>query len=178
MSTKSSLLLLIDMQARLAPAIAESQALVVRAALLLESASLLRVPALCSEHCPQRIGHTLPSLRAGLPATAVGQKTAFSVLREPGWAERIAAANRQQIVVVGMEAHVCVLQSVLDLLRAGYEVFVVTDACGSRTLENKQVGFARMAAAGAGLVTSEMVLFEWLERADHPDFKMLIEKIK
>ncbi|MGO1117687.1 hydrolase [Rhodovibrionaceae bacterium A322] len=177
-SSQESQLLLIDLQGRLAPAIEGADQILARTAVLVEAAQVLDLPMLCSEQYPQGLGGTVASLAALLPEQAIASKTHFSLYREAGWPERLLRNKRKQIVVAGMETHVCVLQSVLDLLKAGYDVFVVRDACGSRQSENKEAGLLRMAAAGAQVVTSEMVVFEWLEDAKHPQFKTLIEKIK
>lgn len=173
-----SLLLIIDMQERLAPAIEGGGQLVQRAELLLRAAKRLGVPMLASEQYRNGLGLTLAVLCEQLPPERRIEKLAFSAWREPAFAEAIRAEGKRQILVAGMECHVCVLQTVLDLIGAGYEVFLLRDAVGSRKAVDRAAGLARMEAAGAVPVTSEMAVFEWLERAGTPEFKDLIDLIK
>lgn len=173
-----SCLLPIDLQARLLPAIADPQRIIANNAILLKSAGRLAVPVLASEQYPRGLGPIVPDLAALLPENAVIEKLAFSCLRDPAYQQRFIALGRRQVVVTGAETHVCVLQTVLVLRDWGQEVYVVADACGSRTPDNHRAGLARMQAAGATLVTTEMVVFEWLERAGTPEFKELSALVK
>lgn len=173
LNAKQSQVLLIDIQSRLAPAIFDSAAVSQAAAWVLQIASLCEVPVLATEQYPKGLGHTLPALLELLPEQAIFEKIHFSALKEQAIAEAIAAKNRPQIVVIGTESHVCVLQSVLDLLAAGYQVFVVTEAVGSRTQENKQLALGRMQQAGAVIISQEMLAFEWLERAGTELFRQI-----
>jgi nicotinamidase-related amidase len=165
-------LLLIDFQERLMPAIAEGAAVVANAQRLAEAAALLSVPALRTEQYPKGLGGTVAAL-AGFGAAV--EKTHFGSCAAPGFVD---ALKGDHLIVAGCETHVCVLQTVFGLLAAGRSVFVVADACGSRTAENKRVALERMARAGAEIVTTEMVVFEWLENASHPKFKDVSRLIK
>lgn len=174
-------LLIVDIQERLAPAIHDNGRVEKNAARLIAYASRLGVPITFTEQMPERIGATVPALREAGGGAPVLAKTAFSSWREPAIRDRLIALrreNRSQVVVAGMEAHVCVLQTVLELLANDFEVFVVADATGSRTPENRDLALDRMAKAGAVLVSQEMVAFEWLERADTAEFKDLLPLIK
>ena len=173
-----SSLLVVDIQERLAPAITGQEALIARATALIEGAGRLGVPIVVSEQYPKGLGHTVGALAPLLQGERTVEKTHFSCLREPGFADRFRQLGRKQAVVVGMEAHVCVLQTVIDLLTQRFEVFVVADAIGSRTAESKALAIERMRTAGASVVTVEMVLFEWLERADRPEFRPLSNLIR
>jgi Amidases related to nicotinamidase len=167
-----SSLLVVDIQQRLAPAIAGQETLINRAATLIEAAHRLHVPILVSEQYPQGLGHTVGALVPLLQeADQIVSKTHFSCLREPAYADSLRQLGRRQMVVAGMEAHVCVLQTVMDLLQQRFEVYVVADAIGSRVPESRSLAIERMRTAGAAVVTVEMVLFEWLERADRPEFR-------
>lgn len=174
-------LMIIDVQARLAPAIHDNGRVEKNAARLIGYANRLGVPVTFTEQMPERIGETLPALRemgAGAPCLS---KRTFSSWREPAIRNRLVnlkRENRSQIVVGGMEAHVCVLQTVLELLANDFEVFVVADAIGARAPQNLELGLDRMAKAGAVIVTHEMVAFEWLERADTAEFKDLLPLFK
>jgi len=150
------------------PVIADHETVVARAVRLAEAASLLDVPVRATEQHPKGLGSTVPPL-AGYPQ-AVMAKTAFSAAGDPGFAELLPAGGGQ-VVVAGAEAHVCVLQTVLDLLAAGRRVALAADAIGSRDPADKAAAIDRARQHGAEIVTSEMVLFEWLRDARHPRFR-------
>lgn len=173
-----SLLLVVDVQEKLAPAIHEAAAAIANIRRLLGAADHLGVPVIVSEQYVRGLGQTVPDLLP-LPAGARRfEKMHFSCTREPGFLELIAATGRRQIIVTGMETHVCVLQTMLGLLAAGHAVLLVEDAASSRTPQNRAAAIARLRAAGAGIVTTEMVLFEWLERAATDEFRALLPLIK
>ena len=178
LTAQGSLLLIIDMQAGLARAVDAAATRIHRTRLLLLAANRLAVPVIVSEHYPEGLGHTAPRL---LPLSAHATnlpKRAFSCWREPALREAIEAAGRRQIVVTGMETHVCVQQTALDLIAAGFATHLAADATGSRRQEDRTLGIERLRQHGADIVTAEMVVFEWLERGEGPDFKALIPHIK
>lgn len=170
-----SILLVIDLQTRLLPAIDQGAAVLDQAAWLVDLAQLLEVPVLATEHCPERIGLTDAGLRARFPASAIVEKTHFSAVAGGDLLPR-RPVDREQWVVAGTEAHVCVLQTVLDLLAAGQTVFVVDEAVGSRQPRDKALALARMRQQGAVIVSREMVAFEWLARADAPLFREVLRR--
>ncbi|MCW2285143.1 nicotinamidase-related amidase [Rhodoblastus acidophilus] len=169
-----SLLLVIDFQARLMPAIHEAEAAIRNAGKLLEIAKLLNVPRLFTEQYPKGLGATVPDLP--VEGERVMTKLAFDACRAEGVLQNIP--TDAQVVVAGCEAHVCVLQTVLGLIAAGRKTFVVQDAIGSRAPENKAAALARMAHHGAEIVTTEMVAFEWAQTAENPDFRAVSALIK
>ena len=171
-------LLVVDVQARLAPAVRDGERVVERTRLLLEAARQLSVPVIVSEQYPRGLGHTDERLGELPPGTTVIDKTAFSCLREPRLRAYLDRLGRGQIVLCGMETHVCVLQTALDLRHAGWEVFAVADAVGSRTEASRRLGLERMRDRGIDIVDSEMVAFEWLERAGTEAFRKLMPLIK
>lgn len=171
-------LIVVDIQERLLPAISAPNRVVANSRILVAAAKALGVPVVASEQHPRGLGPTVPAVAEALPTDAVMEKIHFSCLRDEAMRRRIAGLNRRQAVVVGIEAHVCVLQTVDDLLGAGYEVFVVADATASRTELSHATAMARLAQTGASVVTTEMVVFEWLERAGTPVFKALTALIK
>jgi nicotinamidase-related amidase len=173
-----SLLLVVDAQARLAPKIEDADRIVANCAVLIEAAARLAVDVLATEHYSRGLGPLLPELKAHLPVNGVLEKIHFSLQDEPACAVRVAQTGRRQMVIAGMETHVCVLQSALGLRQAGYEVFVVADATGSRRAESRALALERMRAAGIAVVTTEMVVFEWLGRADRPEFRDVLALIK
>ena len=170
----ASTLVVIDLQARLTPAIDGAEAMIANTRRLLDAAKLMAVPALFTEQNPRGLGPTVPELAQD--AVDPVAKMSFGAFGVPGFAERLG--DRSSVVMAGCETHVCVLQTALALLQAGRRVCVVADAVGSRRAESKTAGLARMAAHGAEIVTVEMVLFEWLGTAEHPRFKDLAKLIR
>jgi nicotinamidase-related amidase len=175
MSAESSVLLLIDLQERLMPVIHDHEAVVARTLRLAEAAQLLDVPIRATEQNPAGLGPTVAPL-AAYPQ-AVLAKTTFSAAGDPGYAALIPAGTAE-VVVAGCEAHVCVLQTVLALLGPGRRVFVAADAVGSRDPADKAVALDRASRHGAEIVTSEMVLFEWLRDSRHPKFREVQKLLK
>lgn len=173
-----ALLLVVDLQERLAPAIFDNAAVVANNVRLLDGARQLGVPAFVSEQYVRGLGPSLPAIRAAAAGAHFFEKTHFSCTAEPGVLEHLRAARRPQVVLTGTEAHVCVLQTAFGLLGAGFEVFLVADAVSSRTLDNRHAAIERMHAAGIQIVTSEMVLFEWLHAAGTDEFRRLLPLIK
>jgi nicotinamidase-related amidase len=178
LQAEKSVLLLVDVQARLLPSMAEPDGVVERAGILLKAAQALGVPILASEQYPAGLGPTVPALRALLPEGAVMAKMRFSCAGDPAIADRLQSLRRPQVVLVGIEAHVCVLQTAMDLMARGHAPFVVADAVSSRAPANKEVAIARMREAGITVATTEMVVFEWLGQAGTPVFKTLSKLIR
>jgi nicotinamidase-related amidase len=133
-----------------------------------------------TEHCPGRIGATVEVLRPRFEAACVIEKSAFAATDESACLQFLHRADRRQIVGAGLEAHVCVLQTVRGLLRLGCQPFVITDAVGSRAAcrEDRAFALQRMQRAGAVLVSTESALFEWTQRADDPRFRDVLEIVK
>lgn len=198
LDAEDSQLVLVDYQSRLMPAIHEGDRVLANAVRLARIAQLLQVPLWCTEENPQGLGGTVEALQP-LVAGRVVSKMAFdgsSVLLprlkpaakpQGGNARSLpkhlqkpaqAAPARESLVLAGCEAHVCLMQTALGLLEEEMEVWVVTDACGSRSERNRDAAFDRLAGAGAELVTIEMVAFEWLGDAGHPRFKEVLSIIK
>ena len=167
-----SLLLVVDVQARLMPAIADGEGVIANAKRLIAVAGLLDVPVLFTEQNAGGLGPTVPELGPG----AVAHKMTFDATKAPGFFERLPEGR--DVVVTGCEAHICVLQTVVGLLAAGRRVDVVQDAVGSRRADSEAAALARMAAHGAGIVTAEMVVFEWLVTARNPRFREVVALVK
>jgi hypothetical protein len=175
LTAEGAVLQLVDQQQRLLPVIHDHDAVVARAVRLAEAAQLLDVPIRATEQYPAGLGPTVPPLAAYPQATLT--KTTFSAAADPGFAALLPAGSGQ-VVVAGCEAHVCVLQTVLDLLGAGRRVVLAADATGSRDPADKAVAVERARQHGAEIVTSEMVLFEWLRDARHPKFREVQKLLK
>ncbi len=167
---RTSTLLIIDIQERLFPAIHANASVLEHSAWLLGIARRLGVPVLATEQYPKGLGPTLPALRDELDEGELLEKVAFSAVNDPGLLQ-MPGGDRRQFVVCGTEAHVCVLQTVLGLLAADREVFVVEEALGSRRPQDKALALERMRQAGAVVVSREMVAFEWLGRAGTEVFR-------
>ncbi|WP_404299278.1 isochorismatase family protein [Alicycliphilus denitrificans] len=201
LDASESQLVLVDYQERLMPAIFEGQAALANAIKLAQIARLVQVPVWGTEQNPSRLGPNDAALRALCRRTL--SKMHFSAVEEGlgEWLRPPAkpqggnarslprhlqkareqeqqADERPAIVIAGCEAHVCLLQTALDLLADEFEVWVVTDACSSRTERNRDAAFDRLAGAGAELVTTEMVAFEWLRSCEHPAFKDMLAYVK
>jgi nicotinamidase-related amidase len=173
-----SVLLVVDVQERLAPAIHAAESVISVVCTLLKAAAEFAVPVLATEQYPRGLGTTIPPVAELLPPGAAVEKIHFSAAHEPGFVERLRGLGRRQIVVTGTEAHVCVLQTALGLVEAGFDCFLVADAVGSRVPANRDLGIQRMRGEGVRVVTSEMVMFEWLHRAGTPIFKRVLPLIK
>jgi len=171
-------LLVVDVQERLAPAVLEREQVIANAGRLVRAATRLQIPVLMTEHCAAKIGPVVPGLRDLVPEDAVLPKAYFAAAREPACAARFSKLQRSQCVVAGMETHVCVLQTAITLKAAGYHPRVVGDAVSSRRASDKEMALERLRDAGIGLVTTEMVIFEWLERGDDLAFGDLLPLIK
>lgn len=167
-----SRLVVVDVQEKLAPAIDASARVVAGVTWLVQVAQRLGVPVAATEQYPKGLGRTVAPLRALLPPEAIGEKLAFSAA-EDGCLDALPGAGRTQAVLVGMEAHVCVLQTALGLAAAGCEVFVVADAVGSRAPADLALALERMRAGGIAIVTREMVAFEWLHAAGSERFRAI-----
>lgn len=171
MQPEKAALLVIDIQEKLVPAIDQGERLVARAGWLISACQRLGTPTLFTEQYPRGLGHTLPRLTELVERPEVAKKVHFSAVA--GGCLPKHWQDRSQIIVCGMETHVCVLQTVLELLQAGKEVFVVADAVGSRTEENRRLGLERMRQAGAHIVSREMVVFELMQQAGTDTFKAI-----
>lgn len=166
-----SLLLLIDLQSKLAPAIHNNAEVEQHCRWLVEVARELAVPVLATEQYPQGLGVTVPTVLALLKSEEILEKIHFSAYKEPHIQAALADAGRRQIVLCGTETHVCVLQTALDLVGAGYQVYIAAEACGSRRDSDKQLALSRLQQAGVVIVSREMVAFEWLQRAGTAQFR-------
>jgi nicotinamidase-related amidase len=173
MRVETSCLLVVDFQERLMPAIHQADSVVANGAWLIRIAQRLGVPVLASEQYPQGLGHTVAAIRELLPADAFVAKTHFSCAAERDCMRRIDALDREQIVVIGAEAHVCVLQTALGLRAAGKEVYLVADAVSSRSPRDVELALERMRAEGVRVVSREMVAFEWLHQAGTDRFRAI-----
>lgn len=172
--SSNSILLIIDIQSRLGGSMPNKvlSRVVENTVFLLKSASLLDVPVVASEQYPKGLGEYVPQISDNLPSTTQFiQKTSFSCCGSEEFISLLGRSGRKQIILTGMEAHVCVLQTAVELIERGFEVFVVGDSICSRRLDNYQNALERLAQLGCNLLSTESVVFEWLRDAKNERFK-------
>ena len=173
-----SALLVVDIQARLAPVMHDLNRLVRNAGILVDAAQHMNIPIIMTEQYPKGLGHTLESITQRAGDAIVLDKVEFSAAANPRILERFLALDRPQAVICGIEAHVCVLQTALALIDQEIHVVVVCDASTSRQPDSAAIAFRRLEAEGVTVATTEMVVFEWLGRADSPVFRHVSKLIK
>ena len=171
-------LAVVDVQEKLVPARAERPSLVANLQTVIRGARILDLPVLWVEQYPQGLGSTISELEELLGGFRPQPKNCLSACGLPEFVEALEATGQRQVLLVGLEAHVCVYQTAIHLLENGYHVEVVGDAVSSRTLENKAIGLRRMERAGAEITSVEMALFELLGRSDRPEFKELSKLVR
>lgn len=167
-----SVLVVVDVQEKLLPLIDRSPQILINIAFLLDAAKLFDVPVLATEQYPKGLGPTSSAIAQRL-TSAIPEKTAFSCCGSTEFSNQIGKCGRSRPILVGIETHVCVLQTALDLLERGYEVAIPVDAVAARGLVDHDTALRRMERAGALLATSEMVAFEWLGGSSSPAFKSI-----
>ena len=173
-----SCLLIVDVQERLAPVMSDPRRVLHNCTLLMRAAQRLEIPILVSEQYPKGLGPTMVDLRPYIPEEGALPKLHFSAAADEAILARLKGFGRGQVVIAGIETHVCVLQTALDLKAKGFEVMVAADSCASRRIESEQMGWSRMRQCGIDLLSVEMVLFEWMHKAGTPEFKELSALIK
>jgi len=175
----NTILLVIDVQGKLAQLMDQKEALFDNLSRMIKGAQILEIPILWTEQAPDKLGQTTPEIGQLLSETGRPiSKTSFSCCGHPPFAAQLKALERRQILLTGIETHICVYQTAIDLLAQNYEVEVVADAVSARRAENKQIGLARMQEAGARLTSAEMALFELLQAAEGPKFKEIARLVK
>ena len=178
LTTDDTVLVLIDFQKRLFPVMHDGEKLLRNVLKLIQGAQVLQVPILLTEQYPRGLGPTLPEIKELLPDIIPIEKTCFNCCDEEKFNIALAALHRKQVLVAGIEAHICVYQTVVALSGAGYEVQVVADAISSRDPENKLVTMSKLGAAGISPTTVEMALFELLKTGSGDVFKQISKIVK
>ena len=166
------------MQNRLVPAMVAPDHTMTNTRLLLDVAEKIMIPSILTKHHPEGLGATIPTIKNAAGQSPALSKLFFSYLQDSSFAAAFTSHNRQQVMLTDMEAHICVGQTAASLSDEGYEVFVVSDAIASRTLENKNACLTRLNTAGVSIVTTGMVIFEWLGQAGTSAFKEMLLLIK
>lgn len=177
-TSEDSLLLIIDIQEKLASVMDVKDKVIENVSHLIELAKLKNVPIVLTEQYPKGLGQTVEEIRNLLPVYKPVEKLSFSCCNDRSFVDLIKGFNKRRIVVSGMETHVCVLQTSLDLIREGFYVHVVQDAVCSRAKQNWKIALEFMRDAGAVITCTETVLFQWLKVAGTEEFKNIIKRIK
>ncbi len=171
-------LVVIDIQGKLAQLMHGKEALFKNIQILIKAAEILNIPILWCQQCPDALGPTVPEIKQLLTDNEPINKAAFSCCGAEQFNNKLNELARQQVLLCGIETHVCIYQTTVVLLRKGFNVNVIADAVSSRTPENKQIAIERMAAEGINISCTEMALFELLRTAEHPQFRQIAKLIK
>ena len=178
LSLDSTVLVIVDVQGKLATLMHDRESLYKNLVAMTAGAKELGLPVLWVEQIPHKLGPTITELSELLPGQSPISKSAFSCCGEPEFMQALKNTGRQQVMVVGIEAHICVYQTAMDLHKAGYDVEVVADAVSSRTGQNKNIALDKLGKAGVGITCTEMALFELMKTADAPQFRAVAKLIK
>lgn len=176
-SQDNSLFLIIDVQEKLVNMLNDFS-VKDSAVKLAKTAEILQVPVIISEQYPKGLGETISEIKDACKNAEYIEKTSFSIFNQEDFRSLLEGKNKKQIILFGIESHICVLQTAFDLKNNGYEVFVVNEACGSRCVQNKELALCRMQQNGIQIVSLEMVLFELLKSSKHQNFKEVQSLIK
>ena len=171
-------ILMIDIQEKLLNSVFNKDVLSKKAEIILNSAKILNIPVIVSEQYPRGLGNTVDKLQPYIDSSNVFDKVTFSVLDTKSIENKITELAKKQIIVFGIETHICVYQSIQDLLEEGYEIFLINDASGSRSEKEHIAGIDRLKTLGCNILTTEMFIFELLKSSKHEHFKEIQALIK
>ena len=178
LTAENAILVVIDIQGKLATLMHRKEEFYKNVERMIKSAQVLDIPIIWNEQLPDKLGLTIAQIKDALAGSAPLVKRTFSCCGNTEFIDRLEGSGRKQVLLVGMETHVCVYQTAIDLLAAGYEVYLVGDAVSSRIPENIQFGLGAIKDAGAKITCVEMALFEMLQVAEGDKFKQIINIIK
>ena len=178
LNRENAVFVIIDIQERLADVMSDREKVVQNCLHLVESSKILNIPILLNEQYPKGLGPTVPEIREALDSYQPLEKVSFSCCKGGGFIDHLRETGRKKVVISGMETHVCVLQTCIDLISAGYVVHIAGDAVCSRTAENYRAGIEFMRDAGAVITCTETILFQLLEKAGTEEFKNISRRIK
>lgn len=178
-TVENAMLVVVDLQAKLMPAMSESESIIRRAEIMVQGVAELGLDIVVSEQYPKGLGSTIPEISTWLPdSVPVIEKNSFSVFGSASFNTVLSKKKRDVLIFIGVETHVCLLQSVLDALASGYEVIVVADAVGSRKISDRDLALEAARGAGAAVLSSESVLFMLMRDSGNPHFKAISKLIK
>ncbi len=173
-----SALAVVDMQQQLLPAMFEQARVTQNVLRLIRGAAIMHMPIIASEQYPKGLGTVVPEVAGAIPGFRPIEKMQFSAAAGSTFMKALRSKDVQSVLICGIEAHICVTQTCLDLIENGVQVFIAHDATSSRTAENWHISAERMRQAGAVIVSTEMALFELIHSADSPDFKKILDLVK
>ena len=178
LTNENTVLALVDVQAKLIPGMYEKDLLIKQLKTLVQGAVCMGLPVLWLEQYPKGLGPTIPDIGELLTGNSPIAKTSFSALGSTEFRQKLQEFGRSNVLIAGIESHICVYQTACDLLNEGYHIEVAVDAITSRTKANNDIGIERMKQSGANLTSVEMCLFELLKTAESPDFKRIATLVK
>jgi len=178
LKTKDAVLVVVDIQGKLATLMDRKEEFYANIVRMIRGAQVLEIPIIWNEQLPDKLGPTIDEIKDALPGQTPLVKRTFSCCGNPDFLSEIKAIGHRQVILAGMETHVCVYQTALDLLDDGYEVYVVADAVSSRSAENKRIALDAMRDAGIKITSVEMSLFEMIQVAEGNKFKEVIKIVK
>jgi len=178
LTSDNTVLLLIDFQERLFPVMHDKEKLLNNVIKLIRGAQVLEIPIIITEQYPKGLGPTIPEIKSLLPDIKPVEKTCFSCSDEPVFSEALESLKRKQVIIAGIEAHICVYQTAAALARAGYQAEVAGDCVSSRDPGNKLAALCKLGAGGVSATTTEMALFELLKEAKGDKFKQISAMVK
>ena len=175
---ENTFLLVIDIQGNLFLSMDGREELLGNLIRMIQGAALFDLPIVVTEQTPEKLGPTIPEIAGLFPSFDPAAKSAFSCCRDEGFKKHLRSLRQKQVLITGIESHVCVYQTAVDLLRLGYEVHVVEDAVASRTQENRRIGIEKLVEAGALRTSVEMALFELMGIAEGERFRKMVRIVK
>jgi len=173
-----TVLVVIDVQEKLFVKVDEKERVAKNICRLIQFADIMRIPIVITEQYPKGLGPTIPEIRRLTSNIKPIEKVEFSCLASSAFRERLAEVHAENLVLTGIEAHICVAQTAIEALKSGYRVYVVSDAVSSRRREDETIAIERMRQEGITIVTSEMLMYEILRKAGTPEFKKILELVK
>jgi nicotinamidase-related amidase len=178
LTRKNTALVIVDIQEKLLPYVIDKEKVVENVQMLIKFADIMSIPIILTEHYPKGLGTTVPEIANVLKDYAPLEKVIFSCCGAKGFTSRLKELGVSRIMIAGIESHICVEQTTLDVMHAGFEVHVIADAISSRTKENKKIGIKKMRQFGAVISSTEMAMYEIMERADTKEFKEVLKLVK
>lgn len=169
LDTNNSILVIIDIQEKLVKAASNGEKTIINTSKISQAAQILSIPVIITEQYPKGLGATVESITGN--DAFIMEKSSFSAFKEPEFEQKIKSLNRKQVILCGIEAHICVLQTAIDLYKNGYEVYVLKDCVSSRSEEEQNSGLELLKQYGIKVITVEIALFQWLKSSKHPQFK-------
>lgn len=175
---ENSVLVIVDVQEKLFSLMQNKEKLLKNIKILIQASQYLNIPIIYTEQVPKKLGRTLLEISSHLEGLSPIEKTSFSCYSENTFAENLQKINRQQVILVGIEAHICVYQTAMDLIHNQFDVKIISDAVSSRCTDNKTLALENIKMTGGNILSTEMILFEWLKTSEHKKFREISQLIR